>query len=340
MKLEYWVVEHKLASVFRIAKGAYEMRRALIIRLIDNGITGLGEATEVQYYPVQIEKMIQVLEQYREKLENITLTTPESFYNTIEPWFGEVPFLLSAIDCAGYDIYGKKQNMAVRHLWAPSEYIESKTTSFTIGLDRIEAMTDRIRAVPWPVYKIKLGTPDDRNIIETIRKCTDRPIRVDINEGWEPGEALQKCEIMYRNQVEFVEQPLAKEELQEIENLFRKSPVTLFADESCQSISDIRTCKGKFHGINIKLMKCGGITPALKMIEQARSLGFKIMIGCMTESSIGISAAAQLIPLVEYVDLDGAMLIARDIATGVRFEYGSPVYPDLPGLGVELVHRS
>ena len=337
MKLEYWVVEHKLASVFRIAKGAYEMRRALILRLIDEGITGLGEAAEIQYYPVKIESMIHVLESRREALEKITITTPESFYRTIYPWFGDHPFLLSALDCAAYDIYGKKQNTSLRHLWAPSGYIEPKYTSYTIGLDQLEIMSEKIRSLPWPIYKIKLGTPDDGRIIEAIRNCTSKPIRVDVNEGWTPAEALQNCRIMEQYRIEFVEQPLRREEKKAMKQLFNTSPVPLIADESCQGFSDVAVCTGRFHGINIKLMKCGGITPALQMIKQAKKLGMKIMLGCMTESSIGISAAAQLIPLVDYVDLDGAMLLARDIASGVRFEYGSPVYPDLPGLGVELI---
>jgi L-alanine-DL-glutamate epimerase-like enolase superfamily enzyme len=213
---------------------------------------------------------------------------------------------------------------------------KSPVTDYTIGIDTIENMVAKMKEKPWPVYKIKVGVPNDIEMVTELRKHTDAIFRVDANAGWTLEEALEKIPLLKALGVELVEQPLAKDNWEEMKVLFEASPLPLFADESCVSEADIEKCYRHFHGINIKLTKCSGITPARRMIEQAKTLNMKVMIGCMNETSIGTAAIAQLSPLVDYVDMDGPLLLAEDIATGVNFDNGRICYTDLPGLGISV----
>ena len=189
----------------------------------------------------------------------------------------------------------------------------------------------------WPVYKIKLGTARDVQIIRGLREHTDAVFRVDANCGWAPGEAAALSTEMAQQGVEFIEQPLPPEARKAQAELFRNSSLPLIADESCVGETDVLRCVDHFHGINIKLCKCGGLTPARRMIAAAHDHGLKVMVGCMTESSVGISAAAQLTPLLDYADLDGAVLLAKDAAEGVQLHEGKLTFPDEPGLGIRTL---
>src|SRR5665213_3150014 len=197
-------------------------------------------------------------------------------------------------------------------------------------------MVSKMQETPWPIYKIKLGTEEDVHIMEELRKHTDSVFRIDANAAWKVDEALEKIKIFKDLNVEFIEQPLAKDDWEGMKFLYEKSPLPLIADESCVSENDVEKCKGFFHGINIKLTKCSGLTPALRMITRARELGMKVMVGSMNESSIGTAAIAQLLPLIDYVDMDGPLLLAEDVAEGVAFDYGKIIYTDRYGLGVEV----
>jgi L-alanine-DL-glutamate epimerase-like enolase superfamily enzyme len=209
-------------------------------------------------------------------------------------------------------------------------------TDITIGIDTIENMVLKMKETPWPVYKIKLGTPDDIRIIQELRKHTDAVFRIDANAAWKAEEALEKIKVFKELNVEFIEQPLAKDDWEGMKFLFENSPLPLIADESCVSEHDVEKCNGYFHGINIKLTKCSGITPALRMIKNARSLGMKVMVGCMNESSIGTAAIAQLLPMLDYVDMDGPLLLAEDVAKGVEYDNGKIIYGDGYGLGITV----
>ena len=191
----------------------------------------------------------------------------------------------------------------------------------------------------WPIYKIKLGTQYDLDIVRELRKHTDAIFRVDANCGWSVDEAIANSQALAGLGVEFIEQPLPADDTAGQEILFNESALPLIADESCIHETDVRECQGRFHGINIKLVKCGGITPARRMISEAKELGMKVMIGCMTESTVGISAIAQLLPLLDYVDMDGAALLADDIAEGVVVDRGVCKYPNAPGNGVRLTKQ-
>ena len=188
----------------------------------------------------------------------------------------------------------------------------------------------------WPVYKIKLGTEHDLEIVSQLRKHTDARFRVDANCAWTARQAIEFSKPLADLGVEFIEQPLPAEQIEEMEEVFDLSALPVIADENCLMPEDVDSCIGRFHGINIKLVKCGGLTPARKMVEQARKSELKVMVGCMTESTVGISAIAQILPLLDYVDMDGAALLADDIASGCEVRQGVCYYPDVPGNGITL----
>jgi L-alanine-DL-glutamate epimerase-like enolase superfamily enzyme len=189
----------------------------------------------------------------------------------------------------------------------------------------------------WPIYKIKLGTKHDLDIVRELRKHTDAVFRVDANCGWNADEAIANSHELAKLNVEFIEQPLPAADWSGVKQVYQNSALPIVADESCIAEADVERCHGHFHGVNVKLVKCGGLTPARRMIAQARQLGLKTMVGCMTESTVGISAIAQLLPLLDYVDMDGAALLAKDIATGVVVDRGTCRYSNVNGTGAALI---
>ena len=204
------------------------------------------------------------------------------------------------------------------------------TVKHRIGIDKIDVMVAKMNEFPeWPVYKVKLGTDHDLEIVRELRRHTKARFRVDANCGWSADETIRNSTALKELDVEFIEQPLPAGRWDEQRRVYAESALPVFADESCIVPTDVSKCAGFFHGINIKLVKCGGLTPARRMIAEARQLGLQVMVGCMTESTVGISAIAQLLPLLDYVDMDGALLLARDIADGVTIE--QPVTVAEPG---------
>jgi len=247
------------------------------------------------------------------------------------------PAAEAAIDMALRDLAGKRLGAPLRELLGLAAG-PMPPTSFTIGIETPEIAIERVReAGAYEVLKVKLGSKDDRAMLEAIRSVTDQRIRVDANEGWTLNGALERLEWLEKMGVEFVEQPLPAEAWDAMRRVYRESALPLVADESCRAEGDVDRCRGRFHGVNVKLQKCGGLTPARRMIERARQLGLKAMVGCMTESTVGISAIAQLLPLLDYVDLDGALLLDEDIASGVSVDRGQVEFPHEAGCGVKLL---
>jgi L-alanine-DL-glutamate epimerase-like enolase superfamily enzyme len=238
------------------------------------------------------------------------------------------------LDIASWDMFGKLRSLPLYQLWN-LDYSKAPVCDYTIGIDTVEKMVEKMQEKPWPIYKIKVGVPGDVEMVEALRKHTDAVFRVDANAGWTLEEAQQKIPVLKELGVELIEQPLAKDNWEGMMVLFNESPLPLIADESCVYEQDVEKCKGYFHGINIKLTKCSGITPARRMIEKARALEMKIMVGCMNESTIGSAAIAHLAPLVDYVDMDGPLLLAEDTATGITYDHGKVSISDKPGLGIE-----
>ena len=208
-------------------------------------------------------------------------------------------------------------------------------TDYTIGIDTIDKMVSKIKEKPWPIYKIKLGTPDDISIMKALRAQTDAIFRVDANAGWNLNEALEIIPVLKDMGVEFIEQPLAKDDWEGMKILYEKSSLPLIADESCVHEQNVEKCHRHFHGINIKLTKCGGITYA-QMIDAARVMNMKVMVGSMNESTIGSTAIGHLLPMLDYVDMDGPLLLSDDIATGLTFSNGKVILSGQPGLGIEF----
>lgn len=335
MNLKYKKSDLPFKHPFTISKGTKTHQPALLVELEFFGIKGYGEAPAIAYYNIPVEKMIGDIEEKKKMIEKFSFTEPERYWHYLHHLIPDNSFLVCALDIAAWDIYGKMKKKQLHDLWN-LDISKNPLTDITIGIDTVENMVAKMKETPWPIYKIKLGTPEDIHIMQELRKHTDAVFRIDANAAWKAEEALEKIKIFKDLNVEFIEQPLAKDDWEGMKFLYEHSPLPLIADESCVSEHDVIKCKGHFHGINIKLTKCSGITPALRMIKEARELEMKVMVGCMNESSIGTAAIAQLLPLLDYVDMDGPLLLAEDVAKGVTYDYGKIIYPDGYGLGVKV----
>ena len=333
--VKYKSINLPFTHPFTISKGTKTHQPSLIVELEYFGIKGYGEAPAIPYYNISVEKMIADIEAKRNLIEKFALTHPERYWHYLHHLFPQNPFLVCALDMAGWDVYGKLKKQSLHSFWN-LDTANNPLTDFTIGIDSIENMVLKMEEKPWPIYKIKLGTDNDVQIITELRKHTSSIFRIDANAAWTATEALEKIKAFKDLDVEFIEQPLAKDDWEGMKYLFEHSPLPLIADESCVFESDVVKCHNHFHGINIKLTKCSGITPALRMITNARELSMKVMVGSMNESSIGTGAIAQLLPLVDYVDMDGPLLLAEDVAEGVTFDYGKITYNGLNGIGVKV----
>jgi L-alanine-DL-glutamate epimerase-like enolase superfamily enzyme len=326
-----------LRHTFTISRESTSIQPTLIVELTDGTHRGYGEATTNSYYGMTLEKMRNALESVRTLVESIERVDPLSLWELMAPRLHECPFALCALDQAAHDLWGKQQGAPVYRLWGLDD-THLPLSNFTIGIDTIEVMVEKLREVPdWPIYKIKLGTKHDREIVTELRKHTEAVFRVDANCGWTAEETIENSQTLSTLGVEFIEQPLPAGDWDGYRTVRQESALPIIADESCVSEADVASCHGFFDGVNIKLVKCGGLTPARRMIRQARDLDMKVMVGCMTESTVGISAIAQLLPLLDYVDMDGAALLAKDIATGVVVDRGRCRFPDVNGNGVRLL---
>jgi L-alanine-DL-glutamate epimerase-like enolase superfamily enzyme len=334
LKIQYISYNLRFKYPFTISRGTKTHQPTLIVKLDQFGLTGYGEAPAISYYHIPVEKMIADLELKKPIIEKFAFTEPGRFWHFLHHLIPNDPFLVCALDIAGWDLYGKLQKKPLYSCWK-LDIKEGPMTDYTIGIDTIDKMLEKMLAKPWPIYKIKLGTTDDAEIMRVLRRHTDSILRVDANSGWTVQQATELIPALFESGVEFIEQPLDKSDTEGMRQLFEKSPIPLIADESCVTEQDVEKCHGLFHGVNIKLTKCGGLTPALRMIEHARKLGMKVMAGSMNESSIGSAAIAHLLPLLDYVDMDGPLLLDEDIATGLEIINGKVKLSGQPGLGIE-----
>jgi L-alanine-DL-glutamate epimerase-like enolase superfamily enzyme len=335
MKLIIRTFDLKLEHTFRISRKSINTQPTIIVELQSEGISGFGEATSNPYYNITTEIIASDLENIRPLIEAYTDCKPEVFWSEMQVHLKENLFALCALDVAYTDLYARKKKLKLFQMWNYS-IEKNPLTDYTIGIDTIDKMVTKMKEMPWPIYKIKLGTADDIAIVTELRKHTTAIFRIDANCGWSVSETLSNAIELKKLSVEFLEQPLPANDWAGHSELFKKSVLPIIADESCIVETDVIKCHNHFHGVNVKLMKCGGITPAKRMIEHARQLGLKTMVGCMTESTVGISAIAHLLPLLDYVDMDGALLLAQDIAHGVTITNGKVSYPNSYGTGVTL----
>ncbi|HEX4374370.1 MAG TPA: dipeptide epimerase [Puia sp.] len=335
MKVRYRTYDLPFKHPFTISKGTKTHQPTFIVELEHFGIKGYGEAPVISYYNIPVEKMVSDLENKKIFVEKFAFTEPARYWHYLHHLFPENSFLVCALDMAAWDLYGKLKNQPLYKLWN-TNFSKSILTDYTIGIDSIEKMIGKIKEKPWPIYKIKLGTDNDIEIIKAIRKNTNAILRADANAAWTLDEATEKISFLQEAGVELIEQPLAKDDWEGMKILFQRSSIPLIADESCVTENDIEKCVDHFHGINIKLTKCSGITPALRMIENARVLNLKVMMGSMNESTVGSAAIAQFLPQLDHVDMDGPLLLDEDIATGLEFNNGEIIISNKPGLGIEM----
>jgi len=334
MRLWYRTYELPFRDPFTISKGTKTHQPTLIVALEHLGHVGFGESPAISYYDVNLEKLRGDLERKKLFVEKFAFTEPERYWHYLHHLYPANPFLVCALDMAGWDVFGKMKRKPLSAFWMPEQPL-APVCNYTIGIDSIDKMVGKLKAKPWPVYKIKLGTTEDIEIVKALRAHTEAPFRIDANAAWTTEEALKKIEALSKLHVEFIEQPLAKDNQEGMRRLMAESPLPLFADESCVLEQDVEKCAGLFHGINIKLTKCSGITPALRMIRKARELGLKVMIGSMNESTVGSAAIVHLSVLADYIDADGPLLLAQDLANGLEYKPDGRVQPaDMPGLGI------
>ena len=335
MKIILRTFNLQLKHTFTISRVSYKTQPSLIVELQSEGFSGFGETTSNLYYKNTVDSMKSNLEKILPFIESVTNETPEEFWHKAHKLLKNDLFALCALDNAYNDLHARKKGKKLYELWGYSIDHNPKT-DYTIGIDTIEKMVSKMTEVPWPIYKIKLGTKEDIAIVTELRKHTDAVFRIDANCGWTVSETLNNAIELKKLGVEFLEQPLKADDWEGHKKVFKHSELPIIADESCIIEEDVAKCHNHFHGVNVKLVKCGGLTPARRMISQAKKLGMKTMVGCMTESSIGISAIAHLLPELDYVDMDGTLLLAHDIATGITIKDGIIKYSEINGIGVSL----
>ena len=335
MKLSFYRYDLKLRHPFTIARGSRTIEPVVIVQVEQDNIVGYGEAAPSKRYG-EDENTVQV---FLSKIDLRRFESPfelESISKYMDGLAEGNYSAKAAIDIALHDWIGKKLDIPLYRYWGLDK-TKTPVTSFTIGIDKPEVIEKKIEeAQEFPVLKIKLGGDNDEEIMRTIRKTTHKTVRVDANEGWKTREvALDKIKWLEQQGVEFVEQPMPASDLASVAWVRERVNLPLVADESCIRLGDISGLIQAYDGINIKLMKCTGLREAIRMIHTARSCGMKVMVGCMIETSVAITAAAHLSPLVDYADLDGSVLTTNDPFEGVMFERGKLVLSDRPGLGVK-----
>ena len=324
-----------LKHTFSISRESHDFQNSLIVGLSLNGQTGYGEATSNPYYNITVESMVAEISAIENEIKTFNFSKPELFHAFLVGK-GLSNFAICALDLAAHDLYGKLAGKPLYEIWGTT-LDKIPTTNYTIGIASIEKMVEKMQETPWPIYKIKLGTDDDVTIVKELRKHSDAIFRIDANCAWSAQETIHNAPLLKDLGVEFLEQPLKADDWKGMEEVMHKSILPVIADESCIVESDVEKCGLHYSGINIKLTKCGGLTPALRMIKKAKEMGLKVMVGCMTESTVGISAIAQLLPQLDYVDMDGPLLLKEDIADGVIIKKDAQlIFPSIGGTGVTL----
>lgn len=336
IKLSWTPYDLQLKHVFTISGFSRKTTPVVLTKIEYDGVVGYGEASLPPYLGETQASVIEFLK----KVDLSSFSDPthlEDILNYVDHITENNTAAKASIDIALHDLVGKLIGAPWYKIWGLDKYAVPDTT-FTIGIDTDEEVRNKTREVlgQFNVLKIKVGGKDDKRMIEAIRSVTNLPMAVDVNQGWKDRlEALDMIHWLKEKGIVMVEQPMPKYDLDNIAWLTERSPLPIFADESLQRLRDIEKMKGVFSGINIKLMKCTGMREAWKMRNLAQSLGMKVMIGCMTETSCAISAASQLSSGLDFADLDGALLIANDCFEGAKLEKGKIIASDLPGIGIK-----
>jgi L-alanine-DL-glutamate epimerase-like enolase superfamily enzyme len=341
MRIDFEVLELPTRHAFHIAREKAPRTRASVwVRVRDaDGNEGWGEAAATPFYGETVETVAAALPVYQRALEaagETDVLALERIDRTLESALGRNPAARAAISTALHDLAGKRLGVPVWRLWG-LDPADAPRSSFTIGIDEVEVMRAKVReAAAYPILKVKVGTPRDEAILAMIRdEAPEKAVRVDANTAWSAREAVAALPMLEAFRVELVEQPVAKHDLDGLREVRRHARIPVVADESCETAADVAKLAGAVDGVNVKLAKCGSLREALRIVHAARAHGMRVMLGCMIESSIGIAAAVQLAPLMDYVDLDGAALLARDPFAGPGLEAdGALRFNAEPGLGL------
>ena len=338
MKLRFFPYELKLRHVFTVATYSRTTTPDVQVEIEYDGIIGYGEASMPPYLQHELGTMDSVLA-FLKKVQDVIGQFSDPFQ--LEDILAYIDSLSAgdsaaktAVDIALHDLVGKLLQAPWYKIWGLEK---TPSTTFTIGIDTADVVREKTKecADQFNILKVKLGRENDKEMIETIRSVTDLPIAIDANQGWkDKHHALDMIHWLHEKGIVMIEQPMPKEQLDDIAWVTQQSPLPIFADESIQRLKDVAGLKGAFTGINIKLMKCTGMREAWKMVTLARALDMKVMVGCMTETSCAITAASQFSPAVDFADLDGSLLIANDRFKGMEVVKGKITLPDLPGIGV------
>ena len=335
LRMSFEAYELQLRHVFTVSSYSRKTTPGVQVRIDYQGITGYGEASMPPYLGQSVETVTAFLR----KVDLTRFSDPfclEDILGYMDSLSPGDSAAKAAVDIALHDLVGKLLGAPWYRIWGldPSK---APDTTFTIGIDTPEVVREKTRecAGRFNILKVKVGLDNDKEMIRTIREITDLPIAVDANQGWKDrSRALDEIYWLKENGIVMVEQPMPKERIDDNAWITERSPLPIFADEAIQRLADIPSVKGAYHGINIKLMKCTGMREAWKMLNYARAEGMKVMIGCMTETSCAVSAAAQLSPAVDFADLDGNLLISNDLFDGMKVKAGRIVLPDRPGIGI------
>ncbi len=335
LELKFFPYELKLRHVFTVATYSRTTTPDVQVEITYDGVTGYGEASMPQY----LGQTVQSVSAFLQKVDLSQFSDPFqledilAYVDSLSP--GDTA-AKAAVDIALHDLVGKLLGAPWYKIWGLNKE-KAPSTTFTIGIDTAEVVKQKTKecANQFNILKVKLGRENDKEMIETIRSVTDLPIAVDINQGWKDKQkAIDEIFWLKEHGIVMIEQPMPKEMIDDIAWITEKSPLPIFADEAIQRLKDIKKLEGAYTGINIKLMKCTGMHEAWKMLNYARAIGMKVMVGCMTETSCAVSAAAQLSPAVDFADLDGNLLISNDRFKGMEVVKGKITLPDLPGIGV------
>ena len=335
MKLKFYPYELQLQHTFTVSSYSRTTTPGVQVEIDYQGFTGYGEASMPPYLGQSVDSVTSYLQKVNlhQFADPFCLDDIEDYLDSLSPGDSAAK---AAVDIALHDLIGKMLGAPWYRIWGYNP-AKAPSTTFTIGIDTPEVVREKTLecAGKFNILKVKVGLDTDKEMIETIRTVTDLPLAVDANQGWtDRFKALDMIYWLREHGVVMVEQPMPVGRIEDQVWLNERSPLPLFGDESVQGVDDVRRAVGVFKGINIKLMKCGGLRNAHKMVELARALGLKVMLGCMTETSCAVSAAAQLSPAVDFADLDGNLLISNDLFTGVTVVDGKLTLPQTPGIGV------
>ena len=336
MKLSFDVIELVPKRVFRTARTTSASSRCVIIELSDGTITGLGEAAPSRFYGETADTVVEVLESVRGVVEDCAHEA-ELMADLTSRGLKGSPSARAALEIAAHDMMGKRYGIPLyRHFELDPATLP--LTTMSIGLDDPDVMLEKaIEARNFPILKVKLDAEIDLSIVRRIKEATGASVTVDANCAWTPTEAVEKAGELERIGVEFLEQPVAADDIEGLAYVGERTNVPVFADESCPTSEQLPAVAPAVDGVVIKLMKCGGLVEGVRMARAARELGLKTMIGCMMESSLAITAAAHISPLMDYADLDSGLMMTNDPFTGVKIDRGRMTLPEEAGLGVHPV---